>query len=116
TYTEFAEGFGLTRNVMRFFWQQYLASDADASNALAVPTLAKSLAGLPKSLVVTAEYDVLRDEGERYAKRLSESGCDVTLIRYDGMLHGFIHFSGVFDDGVNASAKIGRFIKRHFGN
>ena len=115
TYEQYAEGFGLTRDVMEFFWHQYLPDTSMWNNSYAVPSSAR-LSGLPKAFVVTAEYDVLRDEGESYAKRLSESGCDVTLVRYKGMLHGFIHFSGMFDEGVKAIAKIGRYVRDHFGD
>ena len=114
TYEEFADGFGLTRKAMKFFWEQYVPDPAAYKNAYAVPSEAR-LSRLPKTFVATAEYDVLRDEGERYARRLSESGCDVTLVRYEGMLHGFVHFAGAFDEGVKATAKIGRFVKKHFG-
>ncbi|MFC1757214.1 alpha/beta hydrolase [Planctomycetota bacterium] len=114
SYEEFAEDFGLTREAMKFFWRQYAPDGSARDNPYAVPSVAR-LSRLPRTFVVTAEYDVLRDEGERYAKRLSESGCDVTLVRYDGMLHGFVHFAGAFDEGVKATAKIGRFIKKHLG-
>jgi acetyl esterase len=89
---EFAQGFYLTQADMRWFWEQYLDDPAQAANPYAAPLRAPSLHGLPPALVITAEYDPLRDEGEHYAQRLREGGVDVTLSRYDGMVHGFLAF------------------------
>jgi acetyl esterase len=79
-----------------WFWQQYLG-DRDGSDPFACPLRAARLAGLPPALVITAEYDVLRDEGEAYAERLEREGVAVQLRRYDGMHHGFADSSGVID-------------------
>jgi acetyl esterase len=114
SYVEFEEGFGLSNRVMQYFWKQYVGEQSIAKIPYAVPSSAVRMSELPKTLVVTAEYDVLRDEGERYAKTLSESGCDVTLIRFDGAIHGFIHLAEIFDDGIRATSKIARFVKKHF--
>ncbi len=89
---EFAQGFYLTQADMRWFWEQYLDDPAQAANPYAAPLRAPSLHGLPPALVITAEYDPLRDEGEHYAQRLRDDGVDVTLSRYDGMVHGFLAF------------------------
>jgi acetyl esterase len=88
----YEEGYYLTRADIVWFWEQYIASDRDALNPYAAPLQAKSLNGLPAALVITAEYDPLRDEGERYAARLRESGVRVQLTRYPGMIHGFMAF------------------------
>lgn len=90
--TAFAEGHYLTRGDVQWFWQQYLGSDDDARNPYAVPLGAPDLSGLPPALVITAEFDPLRDGGERYAQRLAEAGAKVQLTRYDGMVHGFLAF------------------------
>jgi len=68
----------------------------------AAPGSAPSLAELPPAHVLTAEFDVLRDEGESYAARLREAGVPTTLKRYNGMIHGFVHFAGVFEAGIQA--------------
>ena len=94
SYGEFAEGFGLTKASMQWFWQQYLGKDADGNDESASPLLANSLHDLPPAHIVTAQYDVLKDEGEQYVQRLQEAGVATTYRRYDGMLHGFVHFSG----------------------
>jgi len=107
SYRNFAEGYGLTRASMIWFWQQYWGDDLDATDELVVPSRATSLSGLPPAHVVTAEFDVLRDEGERFAGLLGAAGVPTNLRRYDGMLHGFVQFSGVFDVGRQAIAEMG---------
>jgi acetyl esterase len=112
SYQSFAEGHALTRANMEWFWDQYLMGQADALDPYAAPGQAKSLAGLPPAHVITAEFDVLRDEGESYASRLKAAGVPVTLRRYDGMLHGFIHFTEPFDVGKQAIQDLAAAIKK----
>ena len=89
SYLEMTEGYGLTRKGMMWFWDHYLNRRDEAFDYRAAPLLASSLRGLPRAFVVTAEYDVLRDEGQAYAKRLEEAGVDVTQVFAEGMNHGF---------------------------
>jgi acetyl esterase len=89
SYNENAEGFGLTKDTMAWFWDHYLSSPEDAVNPYASPMKAESLAGMPPALVVTAEYDPLRDEGEAYAQRLNKEGGATELVRFEGVIHGF---------------------------
>jgi acetyl esterase len=89
SYLEMAEGYGLTRKGMIWFWDQYLKDKSEAADFRAAPLRAASLRGLPRAFVVTAEYDVLRDEGQAYAKRLEEAGVSVTHVFEPGMNHGF---------------------------
>jgi acetyl esterase len=89
SYVENAEGYGLTRKGMIWFWDHYLNDRAEAKDFRVVPLMASSLAGLPRAFVVTAEYDVLRDEGQAYARRLVEDGVEVTHVFVEGMNHGF---------------------------
>jgi acetyl esterase len=89
SYLEMAEGYGLTRKGMMWFWDHYLKDKSEAADFRAAPLLAASLRGLPRAFVVTAEYDVLRDEGQAYARRLEEAGVDVTHVFVEGMNHGF---------------------------
>ena len=84
SYTEFAEGYGLTRDGMRWFMRHYIADPADATDTRVCPVRMPTLRRLPPTFVVTAEYDVLRDEGERYVERLREDGVDVTFERAAG--------------------------------
>ena len=111
SYRSFAEGYGLTREAMRWFWEQYLTEDSDAANPRAAPAQARSLKGLPPAHIITAEFDVLRDEGESYANRLQQAGVSATHRRYDGMIHGFMHFSEPFDDGGRAVRELAHRMK-----
>ena len=89
SYLDNATGYGLTRAGMIWFWDHYLNGKQEAFDYRAAPLLAPSLAGLPRAFVVTAEYDVLRDEGQAYAKRLEDAGVPVTKEFAEGMNHGF---------------------------
>lgn len=89
SYETFAEGYHLTREDMIWFWDQYLPADAPVP-AGAAPLRAGSFAGLPATLVVTAECDPLRDEAEHYVKRLADEGVDTELLRVEGAMHGFL--------------------------
>ena len=99
SYEENADGYFLTREDMVWFWNHYLRGEADAANPYVSPLRAASLAGLPPGLVITAEFDPLRDEGEMYAARLREAGVAAELVRYDGMIHGFFSMAGVLPQG-----------------
>jgi acetyl esterase len=111
SYLENADGYMLTRAAMAWYWDQYAPDPADRSHPDASPLRAGSLAGLPPALVVTAEFDVLRDEGEAYARRLSESGVDARLIRYDGMIHGFLRRHHLLDRGKTALAEVAQALR-----
>jgi acetyl esterase len=81
---------------------QAAQSDADHYHPYSSPLRASSLAGLPPALVITAEFDPLRDEGEHYAERIHAAGVPVQLIRYAGMIHGFFTMSAKIDQGKMA--------------
>lgn len=87
---EYAEGYFLTREDIVWFMQHCLNSEEDRTNPLASPFLAATLADLPPTLIVTAEYDPLRDDGERYGQRLQAEGVPVTISRLAGAIHGFV--------------------------
>jgi acetyl esterase/lipase len=92
SYHEFAEGYFLRRQAMQWFWDQYTTDEAERAQITASPLRAtkEQLSGLPKALVITGEADVLRDEGEAYARKLREAGVDVEATRYGGMIHDFM--------------------------
>lgn len=107
SYLENASGFGLTRDAMRWYWDHYLGSDGDGTHPEASPLRAADLRGVAPALVVTAEFDPLRDEGEEYARRLEEAGVPVTLSRYEGLIHGFYRMPAVVErahDALDESA------------
>jgi acetyl esterase len=99
---------------IEWLWDLYLAGH-DAADPLASPLLAPALDGLAPTLMITAEYDTLRDEGERYASRLLEAGVPVESRRYEGMLHGFLDFGGIPELAPiadEAIARVGRAVRR----
>lgn len=102
SYQANADGYQLTRDTMIWYWDHYLEIEAGAANPYAAPLQAKELGELPPALVITAEYDPLRDEGEAYAQRLQAAGVATTCTRYDGMIHGFFGMSAVVDKGKQA--------------
>ncbi len=102
SYTDNAEGYVLTRADMEWYWSLYLPDEEAGGDVRASPLRAESLAGLPPALVITAEYDPLRDEGEAYAERLRDAGVSVVSRRYPGMVHGFFGMPGVYDQGQQA--------------
>ena len=97
SYQENGDGYLLTKNSMVWFWKQYLKDENDGRNPYASPLQAENLSGLPPALVITAEYDPLRDEGEAYALRLQHAGVCAVTKRYDGMIHGFFEMAALLD-------------------
>ncbi len=106
SYRENAEGYGLTSDAMRWYWRHYLRDEADGRHPNASPIRAPTLRGLPPALVVTAEFDPLRDEGEAYAARLRSEKVPTILKRYEGMIHGFL--------GPRANADVAGALRKAF--
>jgi len=102
SYSDNAEGYFLTKDAMQWFWNHYVQNDSDRNHPYASPLRASNFAGLPAALVITAEFDPLRDEGEHYAERIRATGTPVQLIRYDGMIHGFFLMNAMIDKGRSA--------------
>jgi acetyl esterase len=92
SYRQFADGPWLTRRAMQWFWDQYLPDHSKRESPHAAPLLASldQLAGLPRTLIITAENDVLRDEGEAYGRRLIQAGVEVVTTRYNATIHDFV--------------------------
>jgi acetyl esterase len=110
SYTQFADGYNLTRARMEWFRSHYLAGPQDGQHPDASPLLARNLSGLPPALVITAECDPLRDEGEDYARRLELAGVTVTLTRYPGMIHPFFSMPGALRQARRAIDQVARAI------
>jgi acetyl esterase len=114
SYRENSEGYLLTRASMEWFWNHYLRSAADGRQAYASPMLAASLERLPPALVMTAEYDPLRDEGEGYADSLRRAGVPVTVTRYKGLVHGFFRWINLVDQARAARDEAASALRKAF--
>ncbi|MEU8899095.1 alpha/beta hydrolase [Nocardia sp. NPDC048505] len=104
SYQENAQGYFVTDDHLRWYWEQYLGPDGDAADPYAAPAHAADLTGLPPAHIVTAEHDPLRDEGENYGARLRAAGVEAEVIRYDGEFHGFFSMGEHLPDAKVASA------------
>jgi len=106
SYTRFAEGPWLTRRAMEWFWDAYLPDPAARKQPTATPLNASldELEGLPDALVIVDENDVLRDEGEAYARKLSDAGARVTSVRYNGTIHDFVMLNAIADTPATRGA------------
>jgi acetyl esterase len=108
SYRKFKSGRFLARAFMEFGWNIYAPDESSRHNPYAVPMRASidQLRGLPPALVITAENDPLRDEGEAYARKLKEAGVDVISSRYSGMIHDFVLLNGIHNvAGVQAALR-----------
>lgn len=116
SYRRFGEGFGvLTAGAMRWFRTHYLTSPDDARDWRASPLFHQDLSRLPPAFILSAECDVLCDEGEAYAEALRSAGSVVERREYAGMIHGFFAMTPVIDDAVTAQSDVAEALKRAFG-
>ncbi|MEM7077649.1 MAG: alpha/beta hydrolase [Pseudomonadota bacterium] len=109
SYAENGEGYLLETRSMNWFWDTYCQQAGQREEPLASPLRAQSLENLPAALVVTAEFDPLRDEGELYAAELSAAGNDAISVRYDGLVHDFFATAAMFEcsrSGMNETIKV----------
>lgn len=114
SYQENSNGPILTKAAMTWFIDHYLAGNTSPNDPRVSPLAASDevLAKMPPTLVITAEFDPLRDEGEAFALRLSELGVPTSLVRYYGQIHGFISQPYILDDAHSARALIGTTLSR----
>jgi acetyl esterase len=110
SFSLFSDGYGLTRNAMRWYWDQYLGGN-DGANPDASPAREMDLRRLPRAVVVTAEADILRDEAESYAQRLFLSTVETEGYRYDGMIHGFLRMAAKVERSNKAWDEIAESVK-----
>ncbi|WP_425551874.1 alpha/beta hydrolase [Fodinicola feengrottensis] len=113
---ENAEGYLLTRPFIDWFINHYLENPADIADPLVSPAVTADLSGLPPALVITAEFDPLRDQGTAYAKRLADAGVPTETVEYEGMIHGFFQMTGVLDTARDAVAKSGTALRAAFAS
>jgi acetyl esterase len=109
--TENAEGPLLTRAWMDWFFGHYLTGPDDGFDPRVSPARTEDLSGLPPALLITAEYDPLRDQGAEYARRLQAAGVAVEHLPFDGMIHGFFQMAGVLDSGKEALDRAGAAVR-----
>jgi acetyl esterase len=112
SYEENKQGYLLSREMMRWFWNHYLVRPEDGTNPYASPLRAASFAGLPPAHVITAGFDPLRDEGEALAARLAQAGVPTTQVRYDDMFHGFFSMGAMIDAARRAVAEAAAAVKQ----
>lgn len=112
SYRAFAEGYWLTRDAMVWFRRHLVADGADLTDPDLSPGLRTDLEGMPPTILVTAECDVLRDEGHEYGNALEAAGCTVERLEYAGVIHGFASMPGVIGEGRRALAEMGRLLRQ----
>ncbi|WP_181779942.1 alpha/beta hydrolase [Pseudonocardia pini] len=113
SYDENAHGYNLSAAEMRYYWSAY-AAEADRTDPLLSPLHAPDLSGLPPTLVMTAEFDVLRDDGEEFGRRLAAAGVPVDVRRYAGQIHGFLGLRALSPAADHALFEIGRWLRDRF--
>jgi acetyl esterase len=120
SYEQFGEGYYLRKDMMEWFWDQYTNDPAERDLITVSPLKASTeeLAGLPPALVINGEAEVLRDEGEAYARKLRAAGIDVQATRHGGMVHDFVMLDAIRDDhgAKSAVAEAVDFIRGHLSS
>lgn len=111
SYRENGDGYFLTQAMMRWFWGHYLNTESDGANPMASPLRAENLSGLPKTTIITAGFDPLRDEGVEYNDQLQAAGVETEHRHYDGMFHGFLSFAEAIDTAAEATDYISQRLK-----
>jgi acetyl esterase len=108
-------GYGLSRDLMRWYIEQYAPDAITHRDEALAPLKAMSVHGLPPALVVTCEFDPLLAEGEAYARRLADAGVPTTLLREEGMIHGYFRWAGVTDRAAKTYDDCAAVLRRAFG-
>ena len=111
---EYSSGYLLERDSIEWYKKQYIPQDQDAMDPRISPLYAHDFSSLPPALIITAEYDPMRDEGETYAQKLKSAGVPTELKRYKGMVHGFFQMKGILDETRLAINHVGETLKTHF--
>ncbi|MCC8437583.1 alpha/beta hydrolase [Brevibacillus sp. M2.1A] len=114
SYRDNAEGYLLTTEGVFWAASTYLRDEIDRYNVIASPSLNDDVKDLPPTLMITAEYDPLRDDGAAYAERLKEAGVPVEYKCYEGMVHGFFWMAGILDKGLQARNQVSNYLKDVF--
>jgi acetyl esterase len=112
SYADFATGHGFTADKSRWYFEQYLSPAVDRRSPRVSPLFERNLADVPRTLVVTAECDPLRDDGERYARKLAEAGVPVQIWRYPGTRHGFFQLTGALESSRQLHRDLGKWLSQ----
>ncbi len=112
---EYGSGYFFTANALRWFWSQYTPTPEKRANKLADLLHVPDLAGLPPALVITAECDPTRDEGEALADKMRAAGVEVESERYEGMIHGFLGLEDMFESAIRAYQQAARALNASWG-
>ena len=115
SYDEFATGYGFSSEKSRWYFDQYLPPGVDRRAPRVSPLFDRDLGDIPTTLIVTAECDPLRDDGERHAERLREAGATVELRRYAGMIHGFFQMTGALEGSRRLHRELGDWMREVAG-
>jgi acetyl esterase len=113
SYQENGEGYGLTRGGIEWFWDHYLPSQDDVDDPYCAPLRASDLSALPPALVITAQYDPLRDEGLAYVSRLAAAGVDAVSLNYPGLIHGFFWMARALPEGAEVVGAVARHLSEY---
>lgn len=111
---EYSSGYLLERDSIEWYKKQYISKNQDPMDPRISPLYAHDFSSLPPALIITAEYDPMRDEGETYAQKLKSAGVPTELKRYKGMVHGFFQMEGILDETRLAINHVGETLKTHF--
>jgi acetyl esterase len=111
SYLAYANGFGLPRKSMQWFWEQYLQGGDHDSDPYACPSRAKDFSNLAPAIIVTAEYDPLKDDGVKYERLLKGAGVPTSYLEYKGMIHGFVNLSAITPTAQRAIAECAKRIQ-----
>jgi acetyl esterase len=114
SHQEYSTGYLLEKDSIEWYKKQYVPKNHDPMDPRISPLFAHDFSSLPPALIITAEYDPMRDEGEIYAQKLKSAGVPTTLKRYKGMVHGFFQMGGLLDEARLAINEVGETLKTHF--
>jgi acetyl esterase len=114
SHQEYGSGYLLERDSLEWYKKQYLPKNVSPENPHISPLFFHDFSSLPPALIITAEYDPMRDEGETYAECLRSAGVPTILKRYPGMVHGFFQMGGLIDEARLAMEQVGETLKTHF--
>jgi acetyl esterase len=114
SHVENASGYNLSAEEMRFYWDAYHQGNGERTAPLLSPLHATDLTGLPPTIIHTAEFDVLRDEGEAFGERLAQNGVPAVVKRYAGQIHGFASLGNITPDAGRSIAEMGEWLVQLF--